>query len=521
MGRCFGCKKRSSTIVTFVIGTFAVISLLYSISNQRKLELNSVIGIEKRGEESHLQDTEPFDAEFIKNSENGEFTGKRSNPSTSVESQRNPISKVYRHEESFNISMQQLYTRLEQEVYNIPIKYWKTVESKLSKMNLRPGCAQMPNIFELSFDNSLWQLFEATNATFYIYSAHLDNRALVPNATIRILSMTHVLNPRQNAFCQLWYEGTTNPVIVPVMNYNHMWGSRLGTSQKLQPYMIECQLPLLDGSQAAPVAVSVVEQECDIALNLIKVVYNPREPRKNQTLAVCVKRFHHVHDEPVFNMIEYLELVRILGAEKVYIYILEPQPNPKIERIIKYYEVQGFLEVSRITIPGKRPNSPILRHLYLDHYRHLEWILELIPADDCLLKNLHRHDLLAMTDFDEGQSEWNPEIPERMTWLNNVKRFVQISKPGTLLKTFMNTSDVLKAHSHAALDCVGNKCHVCHVPVTIGVSHHYKSVGDGQMKMQPDPKNFSTVEDLRLWHFKEELIPRYQQAVSDLGFDLL
>ncbi|CAG0912401.1 unnamed protein product [Notodromas monacha] len=419
-------------------------------------------------------------------------------------------------------------------------------------------CAQLPNVLNLDYENSFWQLFTTKNGTFYLYSAYYDIRPRSPAPTMRILSMSNTLNPTVPVSCQIWFNNRNDPEIAKVVNYRLLWEPSWGTGARIYPYSIECEVPTVNGQNLVPVAVSLVENICDTATNLIKVTHNALKPGEKKSLAVCVKRMYFVNEEPIFKLIEYLELVRILGAEKVYMYVLEPQQSAKIEKIFRYYEAQGLLEVSRITIPGQRPNLPILRHLYIKKHLHLEWMFENIPTNDCLYKSFYRHDLIANIDLDEviipenGLSwrqmiqkvvvsskdtpystittrnsyypinfpkpkNWNPGVPPQFPMLNTIRRLTKYSKPLHSAKSFFNTENVIVSHSHWALSCLGQQCSRLDVPTEIATSHHYRPFGPDQFANQDVISN-ATVADYSLWKWKDQLVAKCVEAARDLDF---
>ncbi|CAG0921388.1 unnamed protein product [Notodromas monacha] len=459
------------------------------------------------------------------------------------------------YEPDFNLTDEETLTRMEAEIPNVPVKFWRSVEKKLHIMQKGGNCAQMPNIFELAFNNLVWQQVKTSKGTFYLYSAYFDIRPLSPAPTLRILSMIEQVEPTVPTFCQIWFENSTKPVIANVSQYRILWNKAWGTGNKIHPFSIECEVPSVNNKTVVPVAVSVVENSCDKASNLVKVTHRTLEPGKKKSIAVCVKRMQFVHEEPVFKLIEFLELVRVLGAEKVYLYAYEPQPNPRVERILRYYEAQGLLEVSRVTMPASRPNSPILRHLFFEKHGTLVYIHQMVSICDCIYKSFYQHDLVALIDLDEviipengltwreiiknvtngtGYSaitfnnayyplnnpkpeNWNPGFPAEFPMLNTVYRLANYSKPGDYVKPFLNTSDVLIAHSHLPLGCIGPGCRRKDVPVSAGTWHHYRTDLKGEMKNQPSSDN-TTVADYSLWKWKDELVKRATRAAKDLGY---
>ena len=85
---------------------------------------------------------------------------------------------------------------------------------------------------------------ETSNGTFYLYGAYLDrrkNNRLGP--TIRILGMINRLEPRVRTFCQIWFQGSHQPVISKVLEYKYIWFKKWGNYKHgiFQPYMLACQ----------------------------------------------------------------------------------------------------------------------------------------------------------------------------------------------------------------------------------------------------------------------------------------
>ena len=161
---------------------------------------------------------------------------------------------------------------------------------------------------------------ETSNGTFYLYGAYLDrrkNNRLGP--TIRILGMINRLEPRVRTFCQIWFQGSGQPVISKVLEYKYIWFKKWGNYKHgiFQPYMLACQLPQSHWKQV-PISVSVVENECDLATNNLRVTYNRlKEGEKKKKFAVCVKGLDFPSEDISVRLVEWIEMLDILGADKV------------------------------------------------------------------------------------------------------------------------------------------------------------------------------------------------------------
>ena len=150
-----------------------------------------------------------------------------------------------------------------------------------------------------------------------IENAPLPSIRLGP--TIRILGMINRLEPRVRTFCQIWFQGSGQPVISKVLEYKYIWFKKWGNYKHgiFQPYMLACQLPQSHWKQV-PISVSVVENECDLATNNLRVTYNRlKEGEKKKKFAVCVKGLDFPSEDISVRLVEWIEMLDILGADKV------------------------------------------------------------------------------------------------------------------------------------------------------------------------------------------------------------
>jgi hypothetical protein len=113
-----------------------------------------------------------------------------------------------------------------------------------------------------------------------------------------------------------------------------------------------------------PLAVSVVENRCDDATNLLKVIYSAANEVKKNRFAVCVKGMYFPHEDLSARMIEWVELLTILGAEKIFLYEFHVHPN--VTKVLQYYVEEGKVDLTPLTLPSRLPSDKTLLHLYLD-----------------------------------------------------------------------------------------------------------------------------------------------------------
>lgn len=286
-------------------------------------------------------------------------------------------------------SDKEVLAELEKQLPNFPLVY---LMDKKGFHYKNKTCAKFPTIYDININNIYWQETDTSNGTFYLYGAYLDvrkNNRLGP--TVRILGMINRLEPSVKTHCQFWFNGTREPVISKVLEYKYIWYRKWGNYKPgiFQPYMLACQLPKTHWDKV-PLSVSVVEDVCDTATNNLKVIYNKLESGETQKkqFAVCVKGLDFPTDDLSVRLIEWIELLHLLGADKIFLYNLEVHPN--VTKVLNYYEEKGYVDLTPISLPGYQPNIQVLQHLYLKSKTNNKRQNELIPYNDCLYRNMYR-----------------------------------------------------------------------------------------------------------------------------------
>jgi hypothetical protein len=146
------------------------------------------------------------------------------------------------------------------------------------------------------------------------------------------------VKPTVKTYCQIWYGGDVKkPLIVPVIEYKHMWVCKWGNCRQglLQPYLIACKIPNNSPYvKRVPAAVSIVEKPCETASNNLRVIYNKPPEQEKKDFAVCVKGLDFLHDDLSVRMVEWIEMLNILGADKIFLYELAVHPN--ISKVLRF-----------------------------------------------------------------------------------------------------------------------------------------------------------------------------------------
>ena len=130
-------------------------------------------------------------------------------------------------------------------------------------------------------------------------------------------------------FCHIWYNNSATPVVSPVTNFEEVGSTEddLGDEDFLYPHILGCY-STDSVKNLFPVSVSLVETECPKSKpsNNLRVFYKTNKSGQKQGVAVCSKGLSHLGDVSI-RLIEWIELLRALGVEKIIFHILAVHPN--------------------------------------------------------------------------------------------------------------------------------------------------------------------------------------------------
>ena len=108
----------------------------------------------------------------------------------------------------------------------------------------------------------------------------------------------------------------------------------MGQDNRLYPHILSC-IPPASVKHMVPMSVSLVENECpkNKPSNNLRVFYQTQENEEKQGFAVCSKGLSQLEDVSL-KIIEWIELLRSLGVDKISLHILAVHPNVmKVEKI--------------------------------------------------------------------------------------------------------------------------------------------------------------------------------------------
>ncbi|XP_037091567.1 uncharacterized protein LOC119111841 [Pollicipes pollicipes] len=462
------------------------------------------------------------------------------------------------------LSEKEVLKSVQKNVPNLPVDYWEAMKGKATQKN--KTCAKLPAVYDLKFNNLYWQVLETSNGTYNFYAAYYDNRTTLSiHPLVRMMVMIDRLKPTLKTYCQLWFSRKNDPVIVPVMEYKYVWHEKWGNFKQgiIQPYLMACQIPK-SHAHLVPEAVTLVETPCKTSTVALRVINNrPPAGQQRQDFAVCVKGLSFPDQDLSVRLVEWLEMLRLLGARKVFLYDLEVHPN--ISKVLRHYQQEGLVEVTPLTLAGEQPNMSPLQRLYLRKKVTNKRQSELVPYNDCFYRNLYMYEYVVLLDTDEiimptayaswaalmkaivpranieakkkkkeiasynarnvyffdvqdHEHTWHRDIPRYMHMLQHVRRSRNYTKPGHYIKCFHRTDRVIALHNHFPLACLGG-CLSYSINTSEAQLQHYRADCVGSLKKTCESEyKRNAVLDTSIWRYKEELTARATRTLVTLGF---
>ncbi|XP_017133403.1 uncharacterized protein LOC108149986 [Drosophila elegans] len=404
-------------------------------------------------------------------------------------------------------------------------------------------CAPYPRFEDLRFQNPYFQHTRHGNLSYYLYGAYYDRRPQIPE--VMILGMvTTCTGPYPPTHLQMWFDGDTKPELAPLHETKLAWYEDWGKFEGAgYPTMLRFRV----GSSRIPQLVSLVfGNSCAVPQNALKVFQPPAEepPDPNRPLrtGVCVKYLRFADIDMSDRLVEWLELMRILGAGKITAYDIG-ELHPNISRTLAYYtrSSDGFLDLRKFQLPNEIKEHPRLR-------RNL---IEVLLYNDCLYRSLYDFDFVAVVDVDEvimplGETRNWPDllvdlqtrdvnctarsgycfqnvyfpkelpvdarIPEHFHMLRHLVRVADHLDPASAVKCLHNTAYVRVLHNHFALEW-RDACGPFGVSTDLGQLQHYRHVDDAKTLKEPPPKRDDNIK-----RFQQQLIHNSMAVHRQLGW---
>ncbi|KAL4234126.1 hypothetical protein ACF0H5_005779 [Mactra antiquata] len=180
--------------------------------------------------------------------------------------------------------------------------------------------------------------------------------------------------------CQLWYLNDRTRIIGSMVEEPSSV-SKLpeGHGLRYSARLFTCPL----SSDKVPSYVSIVEKSCNTPKSLLPVQVNNKPEVSNRKFTMCLSPLHSKFSD-AHQIIEYIELNVILGADKFVIYNYSMAEN--VAEVLKYYSRKGIVEVHEW-------KPPIVDEI---HY-----FGQVMVLNDCLYRNKNKSEYIVCTDLDE------------------------------------------------------------------------------------------------------------------------
>ncbi|XP_069970325.1 uncharacterized protein [Penaeus vannamei] len=83
------------------------------------------------------------------------------------------------------------------------------------------------------------------------------------------------------------------------------------------------------------------------------------------------------------------------------VFLLQTQVHPNIEKVLRYYEAEGFVGITQFSYPEPYANEPNTRRIWVLEERQKMFTMENLYFTDCLLRHMHEYRFISHFDPDE------------------------------------------------------------------------------------------------------------------------
>lgn len=422
------------------------------------------------------------------------------------------------------------------------------------------GCIEFPAFQDLEFDGTNWQVFRAANGEVaYLLGAYYDNRPILAEPVVRVISYYNAVKPATEIWCRLWFrndDGTLRLVMQKTTQFNLLWSDWWHKIEEKEfvGQLVTCPIP--SAEKKPPFAVSLADTECEKARNNLMVRYELPQNGVKKDFLICVKHMDFPFDDMSARLVEFFETNFLFGVDKIVVY--SHQEHPKMTRVLNYYEDLGKVDYIPVSVPAGIPNEPFLRHLRMKNTM-TSIILESVEYNDCFYRHIHQYNYVMLLDTDEifvplkasnysemlrqtqqvdsrtaatyfsinkiflkdiNDHEALPEVPEYLSFLQITTYATDYTKYEQLNpKAFFNTANLLSLNNHHPYECLDG-CLQVEIPKDIGQIQHYRKRcffdDHDAVRCRTD---FTMEKDLTLWKFKDELVKAVSSVVEKLNLE--
>lgn len=421
-------------------------------------------------------------------------------------------------------------TKSAQEVKSDEIK---SVEESKSK-SVESQCGRYPGEEDLLIDNIVWQVLVTPRGPLKLLNAYLDTRK--NRSVVRVNANGILLDIFSDSiYCQFWFDDESQPEVAKATEFVIMWHLEASSDHKM-PYLIECALR---NSEKTPIAVSLTANRCDDARNLLKIIDNQPVDGVRKKFGVCSSIISYENRDSGFRFIEWIHILRILGADKIHFY--NRFIHDDFSTVLHYMEDQGFIEMTQYIEPTEVGNDFIQfqllqMNLINDCFYRTKNLYEHIVVLDCdeaivpildndktwsdLLNSFKKtHIYEEMPDTIVVENYFYPElgeaqfenIPKHHYMLQHIKRFIDFTNPIQTVKAIHTPDNIKVINNHFSLYCFDKlHCDVFGASANIARVNHYKN--------DIVEVRYDMIDDEVMWKFKDELMEAVAKTIEATSF---
>jgi len=141
-----------------------------------------------------------------------------------------------------------------------------------------------------------------------------------------------------------------------------------------------------------PTYVSIVTKSCSQATNLIPVQSAVKPNVYKRRFTVCLSPLNFNYGR-AYELVEWIELNRLLGAEMFTIYNYSSAYN--VQKVLEYYSKRGIAEVVDWKIPLRLLTNDKKSKPEIHYYG------QVVQLQECLFRNKHESEFVINVDLDE------------------------------------------------------------------------------------------------------------------------
>ncbi|XP_060567206.1 uncharacterized protein LOC132725994 [Ruditapes philippinarum] len=226
------------------------------------------------------------------------------------------------------------------------------------------------------------------NRSAFVFSAYLVDRQKIVIIGIKAMSI-------KPYYCQIWYQNQTQQKMEMKIKRAEIITVPEGHGLRYTPALFQCLLSTSTGYEF-PTHVSMVQEKCRkpehlLELRIVNTEYvQHRNSHRMFTVCLSPLNFRFNRD---YEIIEWIELNRILGAEQFIVY--NYSSGSDVQTVLEYYSKRGIIKVVPWNLPVKvdtlpRSNKP-----------EIHYFGQVAALHDCLYRNKGISEFIVNLDLDE------------------------------------------------------------------------------------------------------------------------